>query len=543
MPIMVPNLPTPYPDELLYSLIARSAVYVGYWNAKPFLRALYQGVTKPACPDLPGSLERLVAASGGAWGTDARSIALEHTLLPYYTYFLSAPQREAAVGHLLAGTGHLHMALGISASGVRPMEYFRLCPLCMERDIRELGETYWRRHHHLPGVFVCAEHGERLLETEVPFRPVRRYEHVYAQPEFLKRAKVLRPPCDRPEVLLEIARRSRRLLEGSPARGRFDYRAVMAQYGFARRYGAPARFREAVESVLPRPFLGAMFTELGPDGFPYWVDAARRKPKGAMHPLKHVLVQLVLDSVAEPSASSSKSRRPELRGKSLQPELRAQAAALAKEGLSTRAIATRLGCDWKTADRLIKPIRLPARIPPRKTGSRDREAWLEHCRKHPGATKTELRRMAKSLYMRLYRDDREWLLAHGPKRPKREPKLRVNWHERDMELARAVACEADRLADLEPPVRITQTRILAALRMASTFYRNKAKLPRTAEALAARRESIEAFQIRRLRAVMQASDERDKDWLMLRQARINVGRLVDKGASLVAAAREGLPCS
>src|SRR5690606_21987686 len=498
-----PNLPTPRSGELLYSLIARSAVHVGYWDAKPFLRALYRGITKPACPDLPDSLERLVAASGGAWETDARSLALEHTLLPYFTCFLPRRRRKEALQHLLAGTGHLHMALGINSSGVRPVERFRLCPVCTAHDIREFGETYWRRHHHLPGVFVCAEHGDYLLETQVPFRPVRRYEHVHARPELLKRAQPLRPPCNCHDVLLQIAKRSLRLLESPAARGPVDYRPEMSRCGFARSHVSPVHFREAVEAAVPRSLLAAMFTELGPDGFPHWVDSARRKPRAAMHPLKHLLVELVLETVAErEAASSSKSRRPDLRGKSFQPELRAKADTLRKDGLSTRAIAIRLGCDWKTADRLLKPIRVRKETHGNRTLDRDREAWLEHCRNHPGATRTELRRLAKALYARLYRHDRQWLRAHGPERATPSAKSRLNWHERDLELARAVEREADRLAAREPPVRITQTRILTALRMDSTFYRNKTRLSRTAEALAARTESITAFQVRRLRNVM-----------------------------------------
>jgi hypothetical protein len=540
--INVHNLPAPRRDELLYSLIARSAVHVGYWNAKPFLRALYHGITKPACPDLPGALERVTSSSGGAWGTDARAIALQHTLLPYFTYFLPALGQEAVMQHICAGTGHLHMTLGINASGVRPIEYFRMCATCTQGDIGEFGETYWRRTHHLPGVFVCPEHGESLLETEVPFRPVRRYEHAYARPDLLKRATALRPPCDRDELLLDIANQSRRLLEEPPA-GTVDYRKVMARHGFSGRHGAPARFREAVEAVLPKSLLASLFTELGSDGFPHWVDSARRKPRALMHPLKHVLVQLVLDSVAELSISPSESRRPDFRGKSLNPGLRAEARALAQRGLSVRAIATRLTCDWKTADRLLKPIPVPETTPGSKKSSRDREAWLERCRANPKATKTELRRIENALYKRLYRNDREWLLAHGPKRASPTPKLRVNWAERDAELARAVEREADRLATQEPPVRITRTRVLTTLRMDTSFYRHLGKLPRTAEVLAARTESIESFQVRRLRAVMRASDESDKDWLMLRLARIDAQRLADKGASLVAAARREAPCT
>lgn len=540
--INLPNVPAPRPDELLYSLIARSAVHVGYWNAKPFLRALYYGITKPACPDLPGALERLVTPSGGAWGKDARAIAFGHTLLPYCTYFLPGPRREAAIHHILAGTGHLHIALGISASGVRPVEYFRMCAACTQRDISDFGETYWRRVHHLPGVFVCPEHGERLLETQVPFRPVRRYEHVYARPELLKQAKALRPTCDKDDVLLEIANRSQRLLEASPT-GPIDYRTAMARHDFAGRYGGPARFREAVQAALPKSLLAAMFTEVGADGFPHWVDSARRKPRTPMHPLKHILVQLVLASCSKSSTTPVERCRPDLRGKSLQPELRAKARALAKLGLSVRAIATRLACDWKTADRLLKPIPQRPSVANTKKARGDREAWLEHCRSNPGATRTELRRRAEALFMRLYRSDREWLLTHAPKCAARMPKLRVDWGKRDIELARAAALEADRLAEQIPPVRITRTRILATLRMDSTFHRCKARLPRTAQVLTMRTESIEAFQVRRLRLVMQASDESDRDWLMLRRARINVQRLVDKGASLVAAARQEGSCT
>src|SRR5690606_28093619 len=151
------------------------------------------------------------------------------------------------------------------------------------------------------------------------------------------------------------------------------------------------------------------------DGFPHWVDSARRKPRTPMHPLKHILVQLVLASCSKSSTTSVERCRPDLRGKSLQPELRAKARALAKLGLSVRAISTRLACDWKTADRLLKPIPQRPSVANTKKARADREAWLEHCRSNPGATRTELRRRAEALFMRLYRGDREWLLTHAPK--------------------------------------------------------------------------------------------------------------------------------
>src|SRR5690606_36057131 len=97
----------------------------------------YAGVTKPACPDLPGALLRLSSATADLWGRDPREIALQHTLLPYYTHFLSGSAREVALRQMLEGSGYLHMTLGINASGVRPLPFFRLCRTCTAEDLRQ----------------------------------------------------------------------------------------------------------------------------------------------------------------------------------------------------------------------------------------------------------------------------------------------------------------------------------------------------------------------------------------------------------------------
>ncbi len=157
-----PNFPRPKPDELLYSVIARSAVHVGTWSPKQLLETLYGHRGTLAVPDLPSSLARLVGLCA-AWGMTVKELAYRHTLLPYYTHFLHPGERTRVLEAMFHRGGHLHVRLGICASTVVRIPFFRLCPACIGEDLTQCGETYWRRAHHLPGVVVCAAHAEVLL--------------------------------------------------------------------------------------------------------------------------------------------------------------------------------------------------------------------------------------------------------------------------------------------------------------------------------------------------------------------------------------------
>src|SRR5690606_11009935 len=72
-----------------------------------------------------------------------------------------------------------------------------------------------------------------------------------------------------------------------------DYREAMRARGFNGCHGGPLRFREVVARLFRKPLLAELFTELGPDGSPHWLDAARRESRTAMHPLKHLISSMV----------------------------------------------------------------------------------------------------------------------------------------------------------------------------------------------------------------------------------------------------------
>jgi len=535
----MPNFPAPRADELLYSVIARAAVHLGYWSPKGLLEAVYEDRSMLACPDLPVGVARIARVSHGTWGLTLQELATRHTLLGYYIHFLPSAARTKALERMLQRSGHLHVRLGICTGGVVRTPFFRLCRACSEDDVMRHGETYWRRSHHLPGVVVCAIHGDPLLETCVPFRPIGRHEHVCAHPDHLARAVPVLAEMREPDFALAIARESARLLD-APSSAPSDYRGMLRLQGFVGRQGGLQRFREAVRAIIPRSLLSAMFTSLDADGLPSWLDSIRRKPRRALHPLKHVLVRVLLDALSKPIPPIALPKvREDRRGKSADPALRRRATQLAERGMAVRAIASELQVAWKTADRLLKPIPQHATAVNDLARRADRESWTALRKAFLGATRTQLRVKAPALYARLYRADRPWLCAQRCARPLRESKTRIDWGSRDDALAAQVRKVAADLRLRVPPVRVSRSRVLGELQVRSLLAHRRAKLPRTVAVLDECCEKVESFQIRRLAAVMQEQRApglvSDAMWLTL--TRINIDRLPDRGAALLAAAR------
>lgn len=61
--------------------------------------------------------------------------------------------------------------LWLRSQGKHSIEYRwrtppRYCMSCVEEDLRELGHSYWRRTHQLPGVVICPDHSECLQTVQ-----------------------------------------------------------------------------------------------------------------------------------------------------------------------------------------------------------------------------------------------------------------------------------------------------------------------------------------------------------------------------------------
>jgi hypothetical protein len=128
-----------------------------------------------------------------------------------------------------------------------------------------------------------------------------------------------------------------------------------------------------------------------------------------------------------------------------------------------------------------------------------RTAWLKLRVDYPELSKTQLRKQNPCLYMRLYRNDRNWLNANSPKKiGSSTPIQRIDWDKRDKEIAKEVIPTTINLLTQTKLKRVTITAIGKQLGKLSILERHIDKLPLTKFILNEVTESIEEFQKRRI---------------------------------------------
>ncbi|WP_057767779.1 TnsD family Tn7-like transposition protein [Cytobacillus praedii] len=136
---------------------------------------------------------------------------------------------------------------------------------------------------------------------------------------------------------------------------------------------------------------------------------------------------------------------------------------------------------------------------PNKNHRDYRTSWLKLRNEYPELSKTELREKNPSVYMWLYRNDRDWLNTNSPSRKETSsPIPRIDWDKKDKEIAKDVIPTTINLLTKNKPKRITISAIGKQLGNLSILERHIDKLPITKFILKDVTESTEDFQKRRI---------------------------------------------
>lgn len=163
--------PALLPDETLHSQLSRFHLLSGHNDVRTTLDLFYGSHTHLATSLLPSHLDDLVNRLPGFLGITQSQLLQRATLLPYYRPFISHAQLARCL-KLSGGSqaGGLKIGMGMAASRLGGANPFRLCTSCVAVDVSEAGVAYWHRMHQLPGVYVCARHGLRLMQPDSFFR-------------------------------------------------------------------------------------------------------------------------------------------------------------------------------------------------------------------------------------------------------------------------------------------------------------------------------------------------------------------------------------
>jgi Tn7-like transposition protein D/TniQ len=310
---MLVQMPRPYPDELLYSTIARYVAYFALsWRAAYI--ALF-GFRNSARLDLPTGLSELSNRTTLTWNRTALQIATEMTLFPYFVRFL--PEEKADVvlammsGRNILRGNHLNTRLGLSSSTIKSPSRLMFCKACRELDLEKYGETYWRRGHQLPGTFVCFEHRCLLYQSATPHLPSNNWVYFNASACTLLEGAIPISQFTLSEMRIAhaIALHSYEILCNPLPLLQKDtlfteYRAQMIERGFVDRSDnfSAVKAEAALCEFYGDKLLRLLGCTIAP-GRSGWLRTMLQPSKTASrHPLRHIILQVFFENCVPSSA-------------------------------------------------------------------------------------------------------------------------------------------------------------------------------------------------------------------------------------------------
>ncbi|AKA71488.1 TnsD family Tn7-like transposition protein [Clostridium scatologenes] len=208
-----------------------------------------------------------------------------------------------------------------------------------------------------------------------------------------------------------------------------------------------------------------------------------------------------------------------------------------------REISNAMGCDTKTvikyADKVgrlaaintgVKEVHLKEKVKKVNTSFQDnyKNDINNFIKDHEGCTRQQLRSNLNKQYMWLYRHDKKWLYSKLPEaipRGKRNENTRnrVNWDKRDIEIMHLISAKRKEMLSREKSIRITKSSIAKEIGLLTSLEVNMDKLPKTKRYLNEIAESVEQFQIRRCKQIIDnklAEEQPIKLWEVQRKAGI-----------------------
>lgn len=456
--------PRLYPDELLYSGIARCRVHLGIGNHKTLLHMLFGDSKVAAITDLPTHLSALANNTG----LDTTSVIMNHTLFPLYAPFIPQKRRTELFQAMLASDRPTIGLAGSSTALIKWPEWLRYCPVCFEDMAARFGEPYWRRSWQIQGIHACPEHGCQLLDSPIPFRRAQRHEFHPASPLFMPRDLCASPAS---EEAIRLAKSVMQLLvleeAQSPGYGRWTnlYRYLATECGAMR--GRQVRADVIWGKILAfhrRDWLTAnnMLTSGEP---PPWLLAMFRKHRKGFSALQHLIVWTSLRPGQHVSEliDEAKARQVDVPASQSRQQLPAEAG----QKQQYRSL-------WQQA--------------------LDRYGEVKAARENSGHAR----------YAWLYRHDRSWLMAaNKAKQRRRGNNCQVDWRARDRRLVRLlIGIGKVSEEDLSLP-RKSRNWYLQQLPHRASVEHNLDQLPLCRTFLDRYAESVGEYQIRRLTAAME----------------------------------------
>lgn len=482
------GFPTPYPNELLYSVIARAGVHEGETSPKQLLNSVFANRKVIATVDLPSHVGRIANHYPKSLSLSALDLIEKHTLWPIYAPFLPNDRRKSVEEWMCdRSQGAAHLASGIVASRIPAKRVMLMCHCCVQQHEQEYGEAFWDRRWQVPVVDCCPIHGA-LSETDL--RKNGEHRHAYVP---VSQSKIVgsHPEIESSKRFCElVCQLFDSFVKSSPSYQQWT--------SFYRNLAFANNFRNGKR--IDHQLIRSQFIS-------YWGQDWLKKKN-------------LLPSTSDTSWLRSICRK-HRKAFSFAEHITA-IRALSQGQMSTvqaleRALNINERCERKKAKVIVESTQLTV----------DQNKWLSLVLKYgpKGA-----RNAKPALYARLYRNNHDWLVNVDKKHqlPPVSVNRRVEWSARDSVAARALLDFVRKVeSDLSVP-RLTQTFLVHQLNNSATIEKNLCRLPRCTAILKRYTESVDEYQIRRLtRAYISfiESNTMVKEWVLLRKSGLSEVRM------------------
>ena len=161
--------PTPYPDEMFYSVLCRYHQRSGAPPCTRMSRSMW-GKRVSVNILLAQSLGQIAQFIPTQTGLTAHYFAVNNTVYPFLKPLMTEERGQQLLRLLESSQQEIQQAYlssGLAKSGSPKWQFLRCCEKCWQEDIHKYGEVYWHRLHQLPGILMCPIHSIPTRNTTV----------------------------------------------------------------------------------------------------------------------------------------------------------------------------------------------------------------------------------------------------------------------------------------------------------------------------------------------------------------------------------------
>jgi len=485
------NMPYPFDDELTYSVIARAKARFCYSSPKGWNKLIFNRRSIISTVEFPSNLSLLAKQFEFAPVLEHELIYL-HTLFPLYAPFIPEHRRQQCIKWMKnKSNGGIHVASGKVASRLPQLSKIRFCPACLKEQLIKYGEPFWQRIHQVVGVGSCTLHKVELLTANYCQSKTHRHEFYPANQSLCDvESKTVNSDNDI-RVYQQIQKLLTRPESESPSYDQWTafYKELIKSHGCNKgNYVYYDAIKERLLAKWSYEWL-KQYNLHHIDGQSSWVHGLTRKHRKSFSYLEHIII---LDSFLEDGWSINDVIDHVL--------LIIPSRANVKQKHYKNSIAENIRC--------LKLF------------------WLKNLKSM--GTKKARKTCAGSTYMKLYRQQRDWLLNINKRyqRPIEYENTRVDWQKRDKSFVKELVRIRNRSeSDLSLPW-ISKKWYINQLPTPSSIEKRLAKLPLTNKFLNRYAETITEYQVRRIAKVTIENDVMNVPlWILLRKAGLSKERM------------------